>query len=166
MEIWTYPENYYGYSPDGDYVVTGQHRDSDTLSRSNYICLFKALREVEAKYAPPVDFKDEPRNTWVYDFRQSHSLVGWVETMLIRKDAPPEIIERADEILNTLEDYPVVDDEHFSNLEYEEACKYWEGMSVEDRKYYLEKVGMDLALASSSDFPEDDTGRLEELLRD
>jgi hypothetical protein len=165
MEIWTHPENYRGYSPDGDYVVTGQHRDSDALTRSNYTSMFKALREVEAEYAPPVDFEEQPRSSWVYDFRQSHSLVGWVETMLIRKDAPPEIIKRADEILNALEDYPVVDDDHFSNLEYEETCSLWESFSEEDRKYYLEKAGMDLVLASISTFPDDDTGRLGELLR-
>ena len=34
---WKTPQHYAGFSPIGDYVLCTQHRDSDALSRSNWI---------------------------------------------------------------------------------------------------------------------------------
>ena len=37
MQAWEHPSDYGGFSPDGDFVLLSQHRDSDVLSRSNWI---------------------------------------------------------------------------------------------------------------------------------
>ena len=36
LHRWSHPSDYGGHSPDGDYMMCGQSRDSDALERSNY----------------------------------------------------------------------------------------------------------------------------------
>jgi hypothetical protein len=56
--------------------------------------------------------------------REWHWAVGWVEWIGIHQDAE-DILKEADEIACALSDYPVVDEEHLSNLEQEEADETW-----------------------------------------
>ena len=91
-------------------VVAGRHRDSDALERSNFRSILKAL----GGEGDTVAVENE-----------SHWAVGWVEHLLV-DPADTERVKIAEEIRDALEDYPVVDEEDFSNLEYEEAWSYWE----------------------------------------
>jgi hypothetical protein len=153
--VWKHPRNYFGYSPDGDFIIVGQHRDSDCLDRSNYTCAMAKLSEVAKKFQSPPEEPDEdlPRTQgWVYDFRQNHFMVGWSETLLVRKDAPAELLDAAEEILQALEAHPTLDKDHFSKLEqselaYLEAEEHWDELTQEERvslcKY--NKADVDLA---------------------
>lgn len=86
----------------------GQHRDSDALARSNFDVITRDLSEAGARFE-------------VHSF--GHWAVGWVEE--IAYDAgDAETVQVVQEWRDALADYPVADDEHFSELEYEELAEY------------------------------------------
>jgi hypothetical protein len=112
------------------------HRDSGTLDRSNYECILRDLRE---------EFPDAEDEDWEI-LGCSHWLVGWIDSVMCkvftdqfvkdcndrgwRTDAPIEYADENDlhpiflwlhNVATELMDYPVYDEMHFSELEYEEA---------------------------------------------
>lgn len=102
---WPIGGSYYGER--GHWLIaTGQHRESDALDRSNFRVI---VADLTARY---------PESTAVE--RATCSLVGWRERLLV--DVADADARRAAEAwAERLEDYPVADDEDFSNLEYAEA---------------------------------------------
>jgi len=108
--------NYMGPRIEG-YFVYSTHRDDDCLGRSNYRCILRALNEEAEKY-DAIDTVLEP------GFR--HWAVGWVDQIVLAPDAPESVFRLAEDILNALADYPVVDEEDFCELETEEANSVWE----------------------------------------
>ena len=161
---WEQPSDYGGHSPNGDYVLGDQTRDCDALTRSNYICTLELLNKGSAKHADPVD--GEP---WVYDFRQGHWACGWVETIIVRQDAPKAIIELAEEIVCALADYPVLNDDHHSELEESESQDFWESSSISDRIYYIKESGvndLNIFAARSNSIPCDNEYILSQYMRE
>jgi len=174
---WERPSHYAGFSPDGDYLIVSQHRESGSIDRSNYTCAFKQLQELCADLPAPPDEPDTdsfPRRRdrsqrsegWVYDFRASHPLVGWIEYLLVRADAPDNVLEAAGEIICSLADYPILDENHHSELEWEECADYWARMSVRDRMEILKDSGTSMFAARRDEMPHDDNGYIFEQLRD
>lgn len=174
--VWTHPGSYAGFSPDGDYLIASQHRDSDSISRSNYTCAFKQLREAAealpgSPEAPEEMYRDQlsPRSAgWVYDFRAGCSLVSWVEYLLVRADAPDELLQVAGEIVCSIASYPVLDDDHHSELEEGEIDDYWASLSVRDRIDAIHRSTSSVSIFSArrDERPYDDNGALQEYLRD
>jgi len=119
----------------------GQHRDSDELGRSNYEVIMKDMSE---------RFPDT-----FADVRLGHWAVGWVEQM-IYDPGHKETADAVEEWMKALESYPVADDDHYSNLEYEEFCEYVEGL----RMSYTDEHGLDWEV------PEDGQGKLIEWIRE
>lgn len=109
LELWTRPANYLGQTWEGYYVFLSQTRDSDALTRSNFECALKELGGVN-DYAVVVTY-------------ERHWACGWLETILIHK-TNTQALKIADDILWSLADYPVLDEEHYSELEYEENHEY------------------------------------------
>ena len=101
LELWTRPNNYLGQTWEGYYVFLSQTRDSDALTRSNFEC---GLKQVGSGIAVS---------------HERHWACGWIETILIPKENT-EALKIADDILWSLADYPVLDEEHYSQLEYED----------------------------------------------
>ena len=123
FEIWKHPSDYGGFSPDGDGLIYVRNRDSSILENSNW----DVLEDI---------FEDQPEQhlngdipsgeeSYVYTFRASHWAVGWVEYMLIRQDAPQELINKAADLVAGLEGYPVVDDMYYSRMQDEAVTDYW-----------------------------------------
>lgn len=167
---WSHPDHYAGFSPDGDYLILTQHRESDTVTRSNWIVGLETLQDA-CKGLP--DAPDErlafgfmqskgdlsPRSEgWVYVFRASHPLVGWIEYMLVRKDAPESVLQTAGEIICSLAGYPVLNDDHLGELEFEEACEYWANCSVRERIGLIDGSDVSIFAARRDEFPRDDSG--------
>jgi hypothetical protein len=150
LKRWVLPSNYGGAHWDGFFVFLGQHRDSDSVTRSNFISGLKLLGGDSCT---------------VEVVRENHWAVGWVEWIAIH-ESDAVALEAADEIAAALTDYPVVSDEHFSELEWTEACDYWENMSVRDRIHYCARAKMSIFAARRDWMPVDDNGNLQELLRD
>jgi hypothetical protein len=99
----------------------------------------------------------------VHVVRESHWAVGWVEWIAIH-ESDDAALRTADEIADKLEAYPVVDEDDWSMLEYDEACDYWERMSVRERADYCERAGISIFAARRDYLPQDDNGALYELL--
>ena len=93
---WTHPSEYHGFSPDGDYLIYSQNRDSSICEEVNYELIFSELKRLDKENA--------------YDFRASHWACGWIEYILIKKDSPQPLKDKAAEIIQSLSDYPILDD--------------------------------------------------------
>lgn len=104
----------------------GQHRDSDALDRSNY----RRILEDMTKAHPDEDMGDNVLE-WVADFRAGDWAYGWREQIIVRvlydaeEDITPDNITQAfRKIMEIYEglrnDYPIYDEEDYSELEYEE----------------------------------------------
>ena len=120
-----------------------QTRDSGTLDRSNFAC---ALNELGG----------ESDDVQVHRF--GHWGPGWFELILVRPDSPAAAI--AEEIEASLENYPVLSDDHHSELEYTEACENWQRMSIGDRVHACQKFDVCVFAARRDEIPECRTGEL------
>lgn len=124
LRLWTRPDHYVGASWPDHYVFLKQHRDSDTLTRSNFRSALKALGG---------------ETDTVLVVNEGHWAVGWVEWIAIHKD-DHGALRKADEIMDSLEDYPVVNEEDWSELETEEANEVWaQCYSDRDRLDYIRR---------------------------
>lgn len=113
------PDHYFGSWPgtEGFLLTLAMHRDSDALDRSNFEVAQTRLAEVAATL--PAD--DEPDMGWVTIHRASHWAVGWIEYIWVADT--PKLAEAALAMLNALEQYPVLDEMHLSELESTELAE-------------------------------------------
>lgn len=113
LKLWTMPSNYAGEVWPGWFVFLGQHRDSDILTQSNFDSALKRLGgETEG----------------VRVIRERHWAVGWVEWIGIEQDEFAAL-KIADEIAAELKDYPIIDEDDYSNREFEAVLDFWDGWS-------------------------------------
>lgn len=106
-------------------IAYGRHRDSDILSISNFESMKKALKELP-------EFTDwENVNAPVTIERSTHWAVGWIDYLIVNPEAK-EIVAHAEKLRASLEDYPVLDDNDFSNREYEAFGESWNDWGRED----------------------------------
>lgn len=132
------------------YVAYGQHRDSDTLTRSNFrVMLAKLGGESET----------------VLVVRDSHCMVGWVEAIYIHESDTARLIEAYD-ILDKLDNYPVVDEEDWSDLQRQEAAQFWQVLSLRERIDVCERFDISPFAARRTELPEDPRGGLIDYLSD
>lgn len=172
LDVWETPSDYGGYDPVGHYGVLAQHRDSDAVARSNWLIACQRLAEIagvpveDLAYAGGWDAGVE-KAPGVYHWRAGHWAVGWVEYLMVRPDAPQAVLEAAQAIKDEIAEYPILDEDHFSKLEWTERCDYWASMSVRHRATVIKDSGCDVSLfaARRDELPRDDSGRLEEWLR-
>lgn len=99
----------------GHYVLF--HRDSQALDRSNGEVTLRRFRD---------RFEEQEGDSWNEE-RHSHWAVGHVTALTVRaldpEGNPTPEAELLLEIIDALEDYPILDEDHFSSLEYEEALE-------------------------------------------
>jgi hypothetical protein len=93
--------------------------------------------------------------SWVYQWTASHWAVGWVEYIMLREDAPPELIAIVEEVKHDLDGYPVFDDDHYSQMSWDIKCEYWENMSIKERMYYCKQADVSIFAARRNIIPED-----------
>lgn len=106
MQTLTPQPNFAYYGKRGHWlVVIGQHRDSDTLDRSNFRVI---ARDLQGRYGEDVAIE-----------RASHFLVGWAETLLVNP-CNADAVAVANEWREKLEGYPVANEDDYSELESEE----------------------------------------------
>jgi hypothetical protein len=132
------------------FVAAGQHRDSDTLTRSNFRSILAALGG---------------ESETVIIVRDNHWAVGWVEAIYIH-ESDATALATADAILEGLDGYPVVDEDDWSELEYAEAAEYWARMSVSERLYFCQKHDCSPFAARRAELPDDPQGGLVSALAD
>lgn len=141
------------------YVAIGQHRNSDSVTRSNFRTMLRNLGG---------------ESETVLILRDSHFAVGWVEALYIHESDTARC-EQADDMLRRLEDYPILDESDHSGLEWNETAEYWARMSVRERTEWITRANtynaytrvsspIPVFAARRPELPEDPNGRLFELL--
>lgn len=145
LKRWTYPESYIGESY-YDYFRTGigQSRDSEALERSNFASMLEALGG---------------ESETVIVVRAGHWAVGWIESILIH-ESDLKALKTANEIREAMEDYPVIDDCHFSETEREELDETIDCYSSEFERTVLNLIGID----STDDLSKQEQAELTELI--
>lgn len=125
LKKWKRPDSYIGETYEDFYACVGRSRDSSIMEEANFQAFLEALG-------------GESSSRGVVVTRASHWAGGWVEQILVHEEADPELLLKADEMLTTMADYPVLDEglmyemeseaEHkdFEESVHEELCKLWE----------------------------------------
>lgn len=104
--MWSMPENYSGETWEGWAVApVGRSRDSDTVEKSNFRVALQRLTHGN----------DDGETVVVV--RESHWAVGWIEWIAIDPRDRDAMME-AETIATELEDYPVLDEDDVSELEW------------------------------------------------
>jgi hypothetical protein len=136
---WETPEYYGGFNPVGDIVVYSQNRDSSILEQSNYKQIFKHLKETIKDLDSPPYIEGDERSEfdWVYDFRARH----WA-------------CDAAIEVIGSMEDYPVFDEMHYSEMQWDATETFWQECSTEDRMHYCKEMGVSIFAARRDYTPE------------
>jgi hypothetical protein len=86
----------------------GQSRDSDCLEQSNFAVMLAALGG---------------ESETVIVVRESHWAVGWVEWIAVH-ESDTVALAKADEQCGRLANYPVLDEEDWSQREWNAMCEY------------------------------------------
>ena len=107
LKSWTMPQYYSGARWDG-YLIAPctRNRDSDTVERSNWEAQLERIPESEDGES-------------VVIVRENHWACGWVKWLAILPTAT-EAVAEAEKIQERLEIYPILDDDRYSELEFEE----------------------------------------------
>lgn len=103
-------------------LPVSQTRDSGPRDRSNFQSALDALG-------------GESETVEVHRF--GHWGPGWFEIIIVAPDSPAAAI--AEDLERGLMDYPIVDDEHYSNTQHEEYQKDWQNYAARDFARSLRK---------------------------
>lgn len=107
---WTTPKNYFGEEWREYYSAgVGQSRDSDCLEQSNFSAMLR-------------DLGGESETVIVV--RENHWAVGWVEWIAIHETDAPALAVAAENV-SRLRDYPILDEDDYSEREWQEAERVW-----------------------------------------
>lgn len=140
----------YDYAGDWFVAPCARNRDSGLLDESNWAAQSKIISESDP------DGHDHAIASF------GHWACGWFEIVLVRPGS--DAYDRAVEIENSLDGYPVLDGSDLSERENEAVSSYWERMSVKERLWYCQKAKVSIFAARREYLPEDPDGRLFEYL--
>jgi hypothetical protein len=160
LNLWNKPANYFGADWSDYYVIMGQHRDSDILTRCNWQVATETLETL----ATQLDAFDSEGDSFLQIAHASHWAVGWCDTLLLHKDAPAQLIAEAERIISDLRDYPILDENLFSEMEENEANETWNFISLRERIELCAEAGISIFHARHKYFPYDDAGFIRERL--
>lgn len=151
IERWTRPSSFAAWEDSWFYsnkcfVFLGRHRDSDILTESNFECGLAALGG---------------ESDTVQIVRESHWAVGWVEWIAIH-ESDTKALEIADDIMCALSDYPVVNEDDWSEREWNAAQDYWESLDISERVDLCRGAGLSIFAARSDSIPQGDNGYIYE----
>lgn len=178
LQAWDTPSDYGGYDPVGHFGVLTKHRDSELLTRVNWDVACERLAEAAGIEAVPnladvtEDWGADPEQApAVYYWEAGHWAVGWVQYLMVRPDAPQAVLDEAEAIRDDLASYPILDEERYSETEWELMQDYWANASVRERLDYIrmnnERSYGDVSIfAARRDYVPENSGYLDELLRE
>ncbi|CAB4196358.1 hypothetical protein UFOVP1299_76 [uncultured Caudovirales phage] len=149
LHLWTMPKNYSGESWPGYYVFLTQHRDSDLVTRSNFI---SALAELGGE------------SDTVRVVRESHWLVGWLEWIAIHQD-DVSALAKAENMGAKIKIYPILDEDRYSSMEYDYVYGSWNAQTLVEKIEVCVRFGVSIFAARRSDVPDRDCGGIFDYLR-
>lgn len=147
LERWTRPDSFGQHVENWFYtskafVFLGRHRDSDLLTESNFECALAALGG---------------ESDTVQVIREGHWAVGWVEWIAIH-ESDRIALQIADDIQVGLSDYPVVNEDDWSEREWNAAQESWETLDIRERVDLCRDAGLSIFAARSEYIPQGDNG--------
>lgn len=149
LKRWTMPDSYAGAVWPAYYSAgIGRHRDSDDLDESNFATALKALGG---------------ESDTVAVVHEGHWAVGWVEWIAIHQD-DETALRIADDLQARLADYPVLDEDDWSEREEASANQAWTNYSLRDRIELCCEAGLSRYAARHDWFPSDDQGFIRDRL--
>lgn len=155
---WIKPDNYGGFSPNGDYCILTIARDSCALDRSNWHIARQLLADSAGLSTVP--FSDSGP---VYEWRAGHWGCGWIEYLMVSASAPECVLECAASIVDSLADHPALCDDHWSELEWEECAEYWQSLDTRERVQLIKDSGSDASIfAARHDYLPSDNGEIQQ----
>ena len=143
LPTWTRPDSYMGRDWHGWLIApVSRHRDSDILTLSNWDVVVSHLDDLmESDAGLSGDWIDPYTGEECGPFeivRERHCLVGWVEWIAIHPDAAV-LRQYALEVSEALEAYPVLDEDHFCEVEHEAAIDAFKHEADDFRERVLER---------------------------
>ncbi len=139
------PDSYFGAVWPAYYSSGfGQSRDSDDLEQSNFATAIAALGG---------------ESETVEIVRESHWAVGWVEWIAIHQD-DGDALEIADKLQDRMANYPVLNEEDWSQREWDHAQGNWEQSSLRDKVALCCENGLSKYAARRETIPEEDNGAI------
>ena len=146
MERWEKPSNYLGGDYSDYYVICSHHKNSGLLAESNWDEVVKRL-ENHVKVASC-----------------GHWMTGWIEFALIHH-TDMEGIKLAQAIDDEIAEYPILNEDDFTERESKYAEELWDSMSGHEKQGYIDDLNLDITVSDT--IYADDTWRLwEALVRD
>lgn len=140
LDRWSLPSCYAGATWEDYYVFLSRHRDSDCLTNANFDAGLKAIggeRTIE------IDLDNDPESPNPHDLaivqvvRESHWAVGWIEWIAVHKTAS-KALKLADKAAKAIQDYPVLDENLYSEYEQNYADLTWKNCySWQERAEYI-----------------------------
>lgn len=124
----------------GDWFVlpTTRNRDSDHLTISNFDTALQLLG-------------GESETVEIHRF--GHWACGWFEIIIVKPETESAVI--ASDIERRIEDYPVLDEDDFSEREFLAASEYWARMSTKERIEICKKFDASIFAARRDSIPEE-----------
>lgn len=117
LKLWERSSNYIGPDYSDYFPLVGYTRDSGPLEKSNFEAMRDELSNKEGDLFKGVE---------IMGF--SHWGCGWFDLIMIHKNARPELLKHADIMMESLEDYPILDDSHYCDAIREEIQSVYDGL--------------------------------------
>ncbi len=105
----------------------------------------------ESNFATALDMLGGEDGEDVQVHRFGHWGPGWFEIVLINP-LRDDLVKVGEEIEASLADYPALNDEDFSNREWEQVMMYWEQMGLREKYEYCRRAGESIFAARANDF--------------
>jgi len=126
LERWERADNYMGENLSDYYVIVGRNRDSNYVDQSNFDTATKLLGG-----------ENEPE---VIIGHFGHWACGWVELLLIHKDAKKELFELAERIPDMIDEDIILDWENYDEIRQPEIDRLYQEIKNDiengNRKYW------------------------------
>jgi hypothetical protein len=137
MKKWTRASNYMGEEYPEYYIAYGKNRDSDAMTRANF---------------DEILFRLGGESKTVLVIRSGHWACGWIETILIH-ESDVESVAEGNKIEAQLSEYPVLDDERWSQYQNGEVYEYWKPASLSERVSLCKDAKIPIFAARRDDAP-------------
>lgn len=144
LPAWDHPTgfdsdaNFIGSKPKG-YVIYSRNRDSSILENVNFEGILSDLGG-EGEYVEII--------------RHRHWACGWIEYLVVSKEAPTSLLDQCVDVVRGLADYPIYSDDAYSQAQYEAICNHWEGCSMRDRVDLCRDNGVSVFAARRESIPD------------
>jgi hypothetical protein len=135
---WDCSVNFIGEKPHG-YSVYSRNRDSTILDNTNFEEFLKRLGG---------------ESEWVAIVRHRHWACSWIEYLMLKEDAPHTLIEIAIQTTKELDAYPILNEELYSEAQFNSMQTFWDNLSIEGRIDYCKEAGISILAARHSLPPE------------